>query len=322
MENKEIGGFLELELNDLGSLYHDKAVAVNTGRNALEYILKTNEYSKIYLPYFTCEATLEPLRKLDIAYSFYNIDNELRPIFDFTTIKKNEGFIYPNYFGLCNSIVEQLILKCERLILDNAQAFFYQPKKSTPSFYSPRKFFGVSDGGFLYNEIKLNIKLERDSSLKRLTHITGRLEQDAENFYTHYQLTEISLQDEPIKKMSKFTEKILSTVDYDEVKNKRQQNYGSLHREFCSVNKLKLLVLKDEVPLCYPLLLTNGSDIKQKLIDNKIYVPTYWPNVLEWTTPNSFEYNLTKNLLCLPLDQRYGNLEMLKIINVLKSFNE
>ena len=31
-----IGGYFELELNDYGSVYHDKAIAVNSGRNALE----------------------------------------------------------------------------------------------------------------------------------------------------------------------------------------------------------------------------------------------------------------------------------------------
>ena len=31
----------------------------------------------------------------------------------------------------------------------------------------------------------------------------------------------------------------------------------------------------------YPLLLKNGHRIKQVLIQQKIYVPTLWPNVLE-----------------------------------------
>ena len=40
----------------------------------------------------------------------------------------------------------------------------------------------------------------------------------------------------------------------------------------------------------YPLLQKNGHRIKQELIQQKIYVPTLWPNVLEETTPDTWEY--------------------------------
>ncbi len=34
-----IGGYFALELNDFGSVFHDKAIAVNSGRNALVHQL-------------------------------------------------------------------------------------------------------------------------------------------------------------------------------------------------------------------------------------------------------------------------------------------
>ena len=43
-----IGGYFELELQR-GKEYHEHAVKLNTGRNALKYILKVKEYEKIYL---------------------------------------------------------------------------------------------------------------------------------------------------------------------------------------------------------------------------------------------------------------------------------
>lgn len=315
MESKEIGGFLGLELNDLGSLFHEKAIAVNTGRNALEYIIRANRYSKIYLPYFTCDAILEPIKKLNVDFSFYSINEELYPKFDFSKIKADEGFIYTNYFGLYSTNVDRLILECDHLILDNAQAFFYKGNMTIPAFYSSRKFFGVSDGGFLYNPKKLKTTFENDSSLKRLDHLVGRIEQNAENFYGDYQRNEERLKDDPIKFMSKLTNRILGAVDYENVKKRRQQNYQMLHKALQIKNKLNLPRINQEVPLCYPLLMDNGFQIKQKLIQNKIYVPTYWPNVLDWTNPESLEYDLAKNLVCLPLDQRYNLKDMEQIID-------
>ena len=64
---KEIGGFFELELPQKKE-YHSKAIRLNTGRNCLEYILKSNNYKKIYIPFYICNSILEPIRKLNIEY--------------------------------------------------------------------------------------------------------------------------------------------------------------------------------------------------------------------------------------------------------------
>lgn len=48
---QEIGGFFELELH-WREEYHAGAIKVNTGTNALEYILKARKYRKLYLPYY------------------------------------------------------------------------------------------------------------------------------------------------------------------------------------------------------------------------------------------------------------------------------
>ena len=54
-----IGGYFELELNKQGE-YHQDAIRLNTGRNALEYIILANNYKKIYIPYITCAVLLQP----------------------------------------------------------------------------------------------------------------------------------------------------------------------------------------------------------------------------------------------------------------------
>lgn len=62
---KTIGGYIPLELSK-GELYYPDLIALNTGRNALEYVLRIRKYTTIYLPYYTCEVLLEPLRKLNV----------------------------------------------------------------------------------------------------------------------------------------------------------------------------------------------------------------------------------------------------------------
>ena len=66
---KPIGGYFSMELSR-GESYHPHALALNTGRNCLEYILRSRGYCKVYIPYYTCGVVLEPFHKLGIAYKY------------------------------------------------------------------------------------------------------------------------------------------------------------------------------------------------------------------------------------------------------------
>ena len=313
---KEIGGFLELELN-ISLEYHDAAIRLNTGRNALEYILKTQDYSFVYLPYYTCEAIIEPLEKLDIKYEFYKLDENLTPVFDYKKLKENEAFLYTNYFGLKDDYVLEISKKCKNLIIDNSQAFYSKPLKGIDTFYSPRKFFGVSDGGYLYCSKEVSEVLNLDISYERMIHLVGRVDRGAEEFHRIYQENETKLKGQPIKKMSLLTQKLLKNVAYEKVSKYRRRNYKYLESSLNKRNKLNFTLDENAIPLSYPLLLEKGQFLKNKLIENKVFVPTYWPNVLEWVRENSFEYFLTQNLVSLPIDQRYSEKDMELIISLI-----
>jgi len=69
--------------------------------------------------------------------------------------------------------------------------------------------------------------------------------------------------------------------------------------------------------MVYPLLIENGLEEKKRLIENKIFVATYWPNISEWCNTNSFEYYLMENLLPLSIDQRYDKNVMNEIIEMI-----
>lgn len=63
-----IGGYFELaDLVEKGEFPHNEGILLNTGRNALEYILRSiGNVNHIYLSYYTCEVVLEPLKRLNI----------------------------------------------------------------------------------------------------------------------------------------------------------------------------------------------------------------------------------------------------------------
>ena len=121
-DEKSIGGYIGLEL-PFGEEYYPSLLKLNTGRNALEYILRIKKYKLIHLPYFTCEAMLEPLEKLNIECKFYQIDQNLEPVTEFK-LSANDCLLYTNYFGLKQDFINKLSKRIPNLIIDNSQAFF------------------------------------------------------------------------------------------------------------------------------------------------------------------------------------------------------
>lgn len=301
-----IGGYFELELRK-GDEYHPLAIRLNTGRNAFEYVLEAKQYRKVYLPYYTCKSMLEPIVKLKLDYSFYTIDKNFFPKLDFDSIQNNEVVVYTNYFGICDKHVSTIAAKCINLIVDNAQAFFSRPLPGVDTFYSPRKFFGLPDGAYLYTDIILNRILEKDVSYKRCEHLLGRLDNGAEAHFQAYKDNSKNLISQPIKKMSNLTQCLLSNIDYQFVSDKRKHNFNLLHNELRSKNNLNLDFFHSGVPMIYPFLTDNGAKVKEQLIKHKVFVATYWPGVLEWSRENSFEAFLVENLIAIPVDQRYSS---------------
>lgn len=310
-----IGGYFSLELPN-GEEYHKDAIRLNTGRNCLEYILKARGYKKVYLPYYTCEVVLEPFKKLDIPFEFYHIgiNFEIRDRF---TLKADEALLYVNYYGLKQRYVEQLAEKTgERLIVDNTQAFYAKPIEGIDTFYTCRKFFGVPDGSYLYIEKKLDEELEQDLSYDRMTFLNKRIDLGAEAAYGDFQTLSKSLVGQPIKRMSNLTQRLMQGIDYIGIAKQRRDNYIRLHTVLGKSNKLNLPLDEDAVPMVYPYL-APVKGLREKLIENKVFVARYWPNVLDWTTQDDIEYLLAYQMQPLPIDQRSGKDEMNAIGNLI-----
>lgn len=311
-----IGGYFSLEL-PYGEEYHKNAIRLNTGRNCLEYILKARGYKKVYLPYYTCGVVLEPFMKLDIPYEFYHIDInfEIRDRFILTA---DEALLYVNYYGLKQRYVEQLAEKIgERLIIDNTQAFYAKPIAGIDTFYTCRKFFGVPDGAYLYTEKKLDEDLEQDLSFDRMTSLTKRIDVGAEAGYADFREISHRLVGQPIKLMSNLTQRLMQGIDYKTVAKKRRENFQILHDVFGKKNNLELNLEEDSVPMVYPFFSSDERQ-REKLIENKVFVARYWPNVLEWTAKDDIEHLLAYQLQPLPIDQRYGEEDMKRIIYIIE----
>lgn len=313
-----IGGYFSLEL-PLREEYHKNTIRLNTGRNCLEYILRARGYKKVYVPYYTCEAVMEPINKLGILYEFYHIDIHFE-IRDRFTLKDDEALLYTNYFGLKQRYVEQLAEKVgPRLVVDNTQAFYAKPLAGIDTFYTCRKFFGVADGAYLYTDKLLDDVFEQDESYNRMAHLLKRIDLSAEHGFADFRKVDDGLDNQPIRKMSKLTKRIMQSIDYEAAAQKRRDNYLYLQEELGNTNNLEIHLEDDAVPMVYPFL-APIQELREKLIKNKVFVARYWPNVLEWTTDKDIEYLLAYQMQPLPVDQRCGRGDMDRIIKCIKNY--
>lgn len=312
-----IGGYFELELRK-SEHYHKDALRLNTARNCFEYVLRTRNYVKVYVPYYTCDVMLEPIQKLNIAYEFYHINEKLEPT-ALPKLNANEAFLYTNYFGLKQECVKRLASAYgKQLIVDNAQAFYDEPLKGIDTFYSARKFFGVPDGAYLYTDKPLQHEFEQDCSLERMSHLLKRIDLGAESGYHDFRMNEELLCNQEIKRMSRLTEAFLCGIDYESAKRKRRENYAFLENALKDSNLIHLKVDDECVPMVYPYL-SDDVLLKQRLIENKVFVATYWPNMREWMTEEMLERKLTEYLIPIPCDQRCAQREVEYLIKTIEN---
>lgn len=321
---KAIGGYFELADYEEGGVFpHQDGILLNTGRNALEYILRSiGEVKHIYLPYYTCEVVLEPIEKLRIPYTFYHINRQFELVDDIQP-QEGEFIIANNYFGIKDAYIQQLAERYgDRLIVDCAQAFFAKPIPGIKCFYSTRKYVGVADGGVAYlgnlpnDRVEIN-EIERSDDHD--SHLLKRKRFGAEAGFADYQANEKKLDNQPIRWMPVNTKWILDHIDYDKVIARRRENFQYLQEALAAKNQLQLPPMDlFECPMVYPFLMDTERDLRKELIENKVFAARYWPNVKE-VHGFETEYDLAMNVIPIPCDQRYSDEEMNRIINIIQT---
>jgi len=320
---REIGGYLNLELSNYGSFPHADGVLVNSGSNALEYALHTlADVRCIWLPYFTCHILLKPLNNMGVAYKFYHI-NERLELADHIQLGDGEYLLVTNYYGIKDAYIERLTgIYGNRMIIDNAQAFYANPLENICTIYSPRKFLGIPDGGIAcgVDRNQADSMTTDTSSFRRFSHLIKRYDLGADAAYEDFKANDMALAESRMERMSCLTKSLLYSVNHEKVKRVRNTNFSQLDKELQAHNQLCFDRNGYECPLVYPFLTPDGMELKKYLIANKIYCATYWPNVFDWCKQEDVEYKLAKNVVCLPIDQRYNEEDMKRIIKTIKNY--
>lgn len=315
----EIGSFIELQMPNgmeyyKGNCIEEMEIArLNTGRAAIFHAVTVAQCETIWLPYYQCETVMEFLIQKGIKCKFYHIDSYFNPI-DLQP-QDNEVVLLVNYYGIMSrNRMRRFVDRFKNVIIDNSQAFFADPIENCLNVYSARKFVGVPDGAYIIGKDALVgvDKYEQGYSSDTALFMLQRIEYGCEGrAYISRTENEERIDTEDCKRMSKLTQYLLDGTDYGVIKRKRRENFEIAHDLFGKINKINPTTFYDNscVPMVYPLVVEDDG-LLDRLLKAKHFQGHWWKWVEENPEANRFEKWISRYMIPVTIDQRYGKEEL------------
>ncbi|WP_455816056.1 hypothetical protein [Pseudomonas cerasi] len=318
MPHDTFGGYLPLNLQQADEHYYPRARRYCSARAALYHLLCGVKPERIWLPRYICQSVIDAVTASGVGIAWYSLDERFLPR-SWPVLNANELFYYVNYFGQCTAQQEALLKRyaSDSMIFDHAQAFYAPHLPSLATLWSPRKFFGLPDGGLLMTALTLTPMSGKDvGSVQHAQHLLLQHASGTRAGYQAFQQAEQRLHDIAALSMSALTEKLMLNVNYQQVCLQREQNYQRLHQALQDINQFPLAETMVEGPFCYPLLL-KGISLHSALIAQGVFVATYWAEVRDRVEFESHEVELVDNLVAIPCDQRYSAHDIDRLISII-----
>lgn len=311
----EIGSFIELQFPKGQEYYsgEQNIARLNSGRAAIYHAARVLNCNTVWLPYYQCDTVRGTLKCKGITVKYYHINTYL----DLVDIeqKPGEAVVFVNYFGIMSQArMKSLAKQYDNVIIDNSQAFFCKPIEGCMNVYSARKFVGVPDGAYVIgdNAEKYSDEYEKCYSSDTSLFLLQRIEYGCEGkTYESRMINEHRIDSEDIKQMSDLTRAILDGTDYGLIIQKRRENFQTACKLFEDVNCIypKMYADDDIVPMVYPLLVEDDN-LLSKLLQHKHFQGHWWSYLLDEVEKDSFEYWMSRYVIPVTIDQRYGEEEL------------
>ncbi len=308
----EYGGFLPLELNP-GKEYFDgydsNLMRFNSVKASLDYLIRSLSVSKIYIPFYYCPSTTQSIKDAVKDVFFYHIGSDLLP--EEFAAEPEAAVLLVNYFGVLDKRIVSLEERYpdNTVIIDNAHAFFNDPvmKPKVYNVYSAKKIIGVPDGSYIVAGDLVPEKQGESLGTRYAEYLLMAYEQGTNAAYRQKKETDKKLSKE-YGPMSRLSKGILQNADYNRIRSARERNFSVLNKGLSGFNELKYD--RGFPAYLYPFLVKNGKKIKEKLVEDRIFVSTLWSGEDLLINGNEFELHMSEDAVFLPIDQRYDDSDI------------
>ncbi len=340
-----------INLADFG-IRGKETLLLSTGRAAIRYAIsdikkeRSKEKLVAVIPAYTCDTVLQPFLDENVVVRVYDINMNLGiDTKKFKSLIESENpdiVLIHRYFGFdsadnINDIIQLYRKKGGILIEDRTQCLFSHFDSLDADYIigSFRKWVALPDGGFC---VKTNKKfefreklLQEDSKLvacklKAFQQKYDYMEYDKGNkstFLETYRSAEQILDEQKkFYSMSNISKNIFSSIDISEIIEKRRKNYTYLFNNLNNANLSFVTgVLVDDISPLYMVIKSNRrNDLQVELRNNNIYAPVVWPKPKMIPQISEVVEIIYKEVLCLPVDQRYDIDDMERMIEIINNF--
>jgi len=323
----------------------------NTGRSAIEYLLREvispkNDF-KILLPAFTCSSIIDAVNRAGLNYEFYSITDEFQ--IDIKSIEKKLDdklkiiYIIQYFGGYQNQESYDFLKKVQSeniiIIKDITHSLYTKhPKFIGFGDYvlgSLRKWLPIPDGAFLCSTNLIPDLLIEDSfngysfnyfvaQVMKGTYLHNTDLNKNQFLRLNQQAMESLFSDYMIRNMTSVSQRYLSSYNMESLIEQRVKNYDYLVEKTKKLSFIKPIFVrqKGQVPFGFVVLCDQRDKVFKYLIDNDIYCNIHWKLTHDCSNTDEVSEKLSKKILTIPCDQRYGKKEMDYIIHVLETYDE
>jgi len=334
--NKTVGGFFALALSSTSSVVpsgssvldfwgvnDSNSVAFQNARSALRYIFNHHQPKRIWAPAFICSDAVAAVPG-GTPLSYYPVQPNLSPDVSWlgTRLEAGDCVLAVDYFG-CPPDVDFIAYTQSRLdvlwVEDCAQALDpAHPAWGNWAVYSPRKLFGVPDGGIAVRirakDAATPVAAEYDAAEDASCGSAALLKLETESVeerdaaYQAYRDSEAAMQ-VCATPMSCLTRRLLALIDARTAIARRRKNYGVLVdtlRDFAVLPH----ATPSFAPLGFPVRHRECDRIWTQLRDRGVFAARHWRDLPSPAAAFPWEHTLSEEIMTLPCDQRYDAADM------------
>lgn len=328
---------LEIENGAGLNLPHDFADSCYTfsGRTAIETVLLNEpNIKKILVPSYCCNSMLEPIKKHNIELCFFYVgfQDELKIKLEITD--DIDAILWCNYFGFKNLMPDlSAFIKCGGIVIEDiTHSLFSESSYHIQSTYlvaSIRKWIPILCGGYIASKKKslkvkpkiypssefLNLKIQ--AMLIKEKYLHDDISIDKNIFLKMFEESNDLLS----KNYSGITidtrsENIINTINQEKIVDQRRNNAMVLYNGIKETNNISFLFKKSamDCPLFVPIKVNNEyrDILRKRLVKNNIFCPIHWPKPFAECESNLYDIEIS--LVC---DQRYSEIDMMKIVRII-----
>lgn len=361
---KKGGETSTLHLSQVDKYGKEHCCYTASGREAIELALISLERERpdirkrCLLPAYMCDCVFLPFLHRGWELVFYSVDRELEAageeIFRLA-LEHDPGliFIHP-YYGAdtCAGLRRQLagLRRSGVLVMEDVtQSYYLEEAGKNADFVvgSLRKWYAVPDGGFVVSDIPLAedvLETGEEYARERLVPLVqkweylkekerrtggaltaGWLPRKAEYLKRNRSLENALDCYQGVRRISRISVEILSRVDEEDARRRREENYHALYQHIRGMKRLWAILPEKEAqaPLYLPVYAKERDSLQRFLAGYGIYAPVLWPvgeenkDFLQGDGSYIFEH-----MLALPIDQRYDAGDMEQIAEALALYEK